>query len=547
MSSIDSSPPARSSTADHATSPQAPRGNGKQDAPRDRGGLRGHPWVSLLAVALGVMLVGVDGTIVAIASPAMQEHLHTGLAGIQWVTNSYLLALAVSLITVGKLGDRFGHVRFFLVGAAGFVLASAGIGLSHSIGVIIALRTAQGVFGAMVQPTAMGVIRATFPAERLNAAIGIWGATVAASTAAGPIIGGLLIEHASWQACFFVNVPVGVLAIGLSLAVLQETPRDTSTRSFDALGIALLSGTLASLVWGIIKAPAYGWGDSRTLAFLGGAVVLGALFVWRESRTAEPLLPLRLFRSAALSAGTVLVLMLAFAMFGVMFFMTFFLQNVHGLSPVSAGVHLLPMTGTLIVGAPLSSAALNRFGPRIPMVAGMALATASMLGMATMNAHSSPNDTVIWLVLLGLGLAPVMVAGTEVIVGNAPVELAGVASGLQSTAMQLGGSIGTAVLGALMAGKVDSLLPARWSAAGLPPLSGEQLAQAKEAVAVGMPPVAPGTPAQLAQTITGIAHHTFMDGLTTSLVVGGCVTAVGVLVGLLVKAGRKVEGGAVHI
>jgi MFS family permease len=200
------------------------------------GGLRGNPRLTLLTVALGVMMVALDGTIVAVANPAIQVKLNASLAGIQWVTNAYLLALAVSLITIGKLGDRFGHKKVFLTGVTGFALSSAAIGLSgtiaSSIGLVIGFRVLQGVFGAMLQPTALALLRATFPAEKLNGAIGVWGAVIGASTAAGPIVGGLLVQHIGWEACFYVNVPVGAAALIMSLLVLKETPAAPAS-SFD--------------------------------------------------------------------------------------------------------------------------------------------------------------------------------------------------------------------------------------------------------------------------------------------------------------------------
>jgi MFS family permease len=218
---------------------------------------RGSPRATLIAVALGVMMVALDGTIVAVANPAIQSHLHASLAGIQWVTNAYLLALAVSLITMGKLGDRFGHKKIFLIGVTGFAISSAAIGLSgtiaSSIGLVIAFRLAQGVFGAMLMPTALALLRNTFPAEKLNGAIGVWGAVIGASTAAGPIVGGLLVQHVGWEYCFYVNVPVGVAALAMSLLVLRETPASRAATSFDIPGIALLSGALFALIWALIK------------------------------------------------------------------------------------------------------------------------------------------------------------------------------------------------------------------------------------------------------------------------------------------------------
>jgi EmrB/QacA subfamily drug resistance transporter len=503
-----------------------------------RRGLRGNPTLTLLSVALGVMMVALDGTIVAVANPSIQSHLHASLAGIQWVTNGYLLSLAVTLITIGKFGDRFGHRRIFLIGVVGFGLSSAAIGLSGDIagnlGLIIAFRVLLGIFGAMLQPTALALLRNTFPAHRLNAAIGIWGAVLGASTAAGPIVGGLLVQHINWEACFYVNVPVGIIALVVGALVLKETP-PSAARSFDVPGIALLSVSLFLLVFDLIKASAWGWGSGRTIGFFAAAAVGAALFIWREHSTSEPLLPLRLFRSVPLSAGVVLVILLMFALFGAMFFMTFYLENVHGYDPVKTGLWLLPMTAMLIVGSPVSGWVLTRLGPKIPLCVGMIFAAVALFGLSRLTATSDPKDTIVWFVLLGLGLSPVIVGATDVIVGNAARELAGVASGLQSTAMQLGGTLGTAILGSIMSARVDSLLPVRWSAAGLPHLSGAELAQAESAVSVGVAPVSSRVPAQVAEVITRVSHGVFTSGMSTAFLVAGVVAVAGALVALLTR------------
>src|SRR6478735_6831936 len=242
------------------------RGGGAPAKAGGRAPARGRPGLTLLAVALGVMMVALDGTIVAVANPAIQEHLNASLAGIQWVTNAYLLALAVSLMTMGKLGDRFGHKKVFVTGVTGFALSSAAIGLSgtiaSSIGLVIAFRALQGVFGAMLQPTALALLRRTFPPDKLNGAIGVWGAVIGASTAAGPIVGGLLVQHIGWEACFYVNVPVGAAALAMSLLVLRETLAAPAS-SFDIPGIATLSGSLFALIFGLIKGPDFGWASAR--------------------------------------------------------------------------------------------------------------------------------------------------------------------------------------------------------------------------------------------------------------------------------------------
>jgi predicted MFS family arabinose efflux permease len=253
------------------------------------------------------------------------------------------------------------------------------------------------------------------------------------------------------------------------------------------------------------------------------------------------LLPLRLFRSVPLSAGTALVITLMFALFGAMFFMTFFMENVHGLDPVATGVRLLPMTAMLIVGAPLAGLVITKIGPRIPMVVGMLLAAVALFGLSRIDIASSLNDTIAWFILLGLGLSPVMVGATEVIVGNAAVELAGVAGGLQSTAMQVGGTIGTSVLGAVMSVKVDSLLPARWAAARLPALNPAQLAGVKSATTVGVAPVTKGTPAQMAAAIADVTHTTFISGMTASFFTACIVAVVGALIAMLIRKGHAVS------
>ncbi|MET9235353.1 MFS transporter [Streptomyces cellulosae] len=507
-------------------------------------GLRGHPWFTLFTVAVGVMMVALDGTIVAIANPAIASDLGATLADVQWITNAYFLALAVSLITAGKLGDRFGHRQTFLIGVVGFAVASGAIGLSDSITLVIVFRVLQGLFGALLMPAALGLLRATFPAEKLNMAIGIWGMVIGASTAGGPILGGVLVEHVSWQSVFFINVPVGVLAVALGVWILLDHRAENAPRSFDIPGIALLSGAMFCLVWALIKAPEWGWGDGRTWAFIAASVVGFAVFAFWETKVREPLIPLALFRSVPLSAGVVLMVLMAIAFMGGLFFVTFYLQNVHGLSPVDAGLHLLPLTGMMIVGSPLAGVMITKVGPRIPLAGGMACTALAMYGISTLEKSTGSLTMSIWFALLGLGLAPVMVGATEVIVGNAPLELSGVAGGLQQSAMQVGGSLGTAVLGAVMASKVDGDLPGNWEKAGLPPLTPEQAGQASEAVQVGVPPVPKDTPEAIAAKITDVAHDTFISGMSLASLVAAGVAAVAVLVALLTKRGENAEAGA---
>ncbi|MFJ4919491.1 MFS transporter [Streptomyces sp. NPDC088725] len=512
-------------------------------------GLRGHPWLTLFSVAIGVMMVALDGTIVAIANPAIQKDLGASFADVQWITNGYFLALAVALITAGKLGDRFGHRQTFLIGVTGFAAASGVIGLSHSISLVVVFRVFQGLFGALLMPAALGLLRATFPAEKLNMAIGVWGMVIGASTAGGPILGGVLVEHVSWQSVFFINVPVGVLALVLGALILRDHRAQNAPKSFDILGILLLSAAMFCLVWAIIKAPTWGWGDGMTWLFIVVSLVCFGLFVFWETKVEEPLVPVGLFRSIPLSAGVVLMVLMAIAFLGGLFFVTFYLQNVHGMKAIDAGLHLLPLTGMMIVASPLAGFVITKVGPRIPLAGGMIFTAVAMFGMSTLSTDSGTGTMSIWFALLGMGLAPVMVGATEVIVGNAPMELSGVAGGLQQAAMQIGGSLGTAVLGAVMASKVSNDLPGNWASAGLPPLTPTQAGQAAEAVQVGIPPLQPNTPAAIAEKITNVAHDTFMSGMSLACLTAGGVATVAVFVALLTKRGENADaaGGGVHI
>lgn len=507
-------------------------------------GLRGHPWVTLVTVAVGVMMVALDGTIVAIANPAIGKDLGASWSELQWITNAYFLALAVSLITAGKLGDRFGHRQTFLIGVAGFAASSGAIGLSDSIAAVIVFRVFQGLFGALLMPAALGLLRATFPAEKLNMAIGIWGMVIGASTAGGPILGGVLVEHVNWQSVFFINVPVGILAVVLGVLILLDHRAENAPRSFDVVGIVLLSASMFCLVWALIKAPEWGWGSGQTWLFIAVSVVGFAVFSFWETKVKEPLIPLAMFRSVPLSAGVVLMVLMAIAFMGGLFFVTFYLQNVHGMSPVDAGLHLLPLTAMMIVASPLAGAMITKFGPRVPLAGGMVCTAIAMYGMSTLETDTGSVAMSVWFALLGLGLAPVMVGATEVIVGNAPMELSGVAGGLQQAAMQIGGSLGTAVLGAVMASKVDSDLAGNWTDAGLPALTPAQEELTAQAVQQGIAPVPEGTPEQIAAKITDVAHDTFVSGMSLASLVAAGVAAVAVLVAFLTKRGENAEAGA---
>lgn len=322
-----------------------------------------HPGFTLLAVALGVMMVALDGTVVSVANPTIERDLSASLSGLQWVTNGYLLALAVALITGGKLGDLFGRRRAFMGGVAGFALASLGCALSGSIGMLVAFRVIQGVAGALLMPNTLAILRATFPPEQLTKAVGVWGATSALAVASGPIVGGLLVEHVSWESIFLLNLPLGLITLVVTATVVTESRETTVGRGFDFPGLALLSAGLFLLIWALIKAQSHGWLSGYVLGFGIAGLVLLAGFAVREHRAASPMLPLDVFASRSVSAGTALTIIGFIGLFGVLFFITLYLQNVHGYSPVETGVKMLPLTLTFIVSPVIGSVLTERIGP----------------------------------------------------------------------------------------------------------------------------------------------------------------------------------------
>ena len=390
--------------------------------------LRDNPWLTLVSVTLGVIMVGIDGSVVAVANPYIGRDLHASLSDLQWVTNSYLLVIAALLILGGKLGDRFGRRRVFLIGVVGFSLTSVAIGLVGTIDGVILLRGIQGAFGALLLPNTLALLKAAFPPEELNRAVGIWVSASAAATAAGPIIGGIFVEHISWQSVFFINLPVGAVALVVGALVLNET-RESVRQRFDILGVLTLAFGLLAIVYGLVNAQNWGWGASSTLGIIASGLVLIVAFVVVESRVHNPLMPLAIFRVRAVSVSTVIVLLDFFALFGVLFFISLYLQSVHGFSPVGAGLRLLPLTITFAFAGPLGARLVNRFGPWLPITFGLLASSLAIFSFVTLQVDSPYSHLWPPFVLLGLGIGLVVTSATDAIVGDISEDEAGVAGG----------------------------------------------------------------------------------------------------------------------
>jgi EmrB/QacA subfamily drug resistance transporter len=485
-------------------------------------------------------MVGLDATVVVIANPYIAHSLRCSLSDLQWVANAYLLALAVLLIPMGKVGDRFGRRLLFLVGVTGFALTSLAVGKVGSIGGVIAFRALLGVFGAMLMPSTLALVRGAFPKDRLNLAVGIWGGAAAVSVAAGPVVAGLLVQNASWEWCFFINLPIGLITLVLGLFLLGESRDWHHARAFDYRGLALVGAGLFCIVFGLVKADGWGWGAAKTVGFLAAGVVLVFAFVLGELRSPVPLVPMRLFKSRRMSFGSLVVMVIFFALFGVLFFITLYLVNVHGYDPVQAGLRVLPLSGTFILACPLGGLLNDKLGPRVAIPCGMLLVSLALAGLWWLEPSSSYVQLWVPFVVLGLGIGPVIVSASQAIVSSAPIADAGVAGGLQSTSLQVGGVLGTSVLGSVLTSRVGDTLVAKLTGLGVPPMVAGQIGRAKQLVAQGVAPQLPGAPALMQKAVDAGCKASFMSGLHAAIIVAAAVSFAGVFLGLFVHD-RSVE------
>ena len=510
-----------------------------------KSGLLGSPWLTLTAVALGVIMVGIDGSVVAVANPYIGKSFHASLADLQWVTNSYLLVIAVTLILGGKLGDRFGRRRMFLTGVVGFAASSLAIGFAGDINMVIALRCVQGAFGALLLPNTLALLKAAFPGDKLNRAVGIWVSASAAATASGPIVGGILVEHLSWRSVFFVNVPIGTLAFVIGMLTLAES-REAVLARFDIPGVLTLAAGLSAVVYGLVKAQSWGWGSGETWLLVGFGLVLLAIFVVIESHVSHPLVPMEIFRIRAVSASTAIVLLNFFALFGVLFFVSLYLQSVHGFSPTGAGLRLLPLTITFAFSGPIGSRLVERFGAWVPITVGLLLTSVALYSLSSLQVDSSYIHLWPPFILIGLGIGFVVTAATDSIVGQVSEDEAGVAGGIQTTSIQLGGVLGTAICGSILFTSVTRALRSDLVSHGVPSELARQLSTHGTTVSQGLAPIPAGTSARIAAAISQGSHAAFMSGLHTTMLVASLVALAGAALGPLVRSsdapGQSPEG-----
>ncbi|MET9500631.1 MFS transporter [Streptomyces sp. NPDC006622] len=410
--------------------------------------------IVLAICCMSLLIVSLDNTVLNVALPAMERDLHADTSGLQWTIDAYTLVLASLLMLAGSTADRIGRRKVFLAGLVVFSLGSLLCSLAPNLELLVAARMVQAVGGSMLNPVAMSIITNTFtdPRERARA-IGAWGAVVGISMAAGPLIGGLLVESVGWRSIFWVNLPVGLAALLLTLRHVPES-RAPKARRPDPVGQLLVIALFGCLTYAIIEAPEAGLGTSLPFAAVALAALLGLLHY--EPRREEPLVDLRFFRSAPFSGATVIAISAFAALGGFLFLSTLYLQNVRGLDALHAGLWMLPMALPTFLCAPLSGRLVGSRGPRVPLfVAGLAM-TASAVLFAAFDAETSDTTLFLGYVLFGIGFGFVNAPITNTAVSGMPRAQAGVAAAVASTSRQLGQTLGVAVIGAVLAAGIGA-------------------------------------------------------------------------------------------
>jgi EmrB/QacA subfamily drug resistance transporter len=451
------------------------------------------PWPALFALCIGFFMILVDTTIVSVATPAIIENLHAGVNDVVWVTSAYLLAYAVPVLITGRLGDRFGPKRLYLVGLTVFTLASLWCGLTGTIEALIIARVVQGLGASMITPQTMAIITRIFPQARRGAAMALWGATAGVATLVGPILGGVLVDALGWEWIFFINVPVGLIGFALAWRLVPSLP--THSHSFDWLGVALSGLGMFLLVFGIQEGHQYHWSTAIWTMIAAGLVVLAAFVYWQARNTREPLVPLGLFRDRNFSLANVAITVMGFSITSLSIPIMIWAQVVRGLSPTRSALLLVPMAVMTLLLARLVGRLTDRVHPRIITAFGFACL---FFGLLWLTFVMTPDTSIWWtvppMVVFGIGNAFVWAPNSATATRNLPVQQAGAGSGVYNATRQVGAVLGSAAIAVLM--------DARLAAEGLPSFSGRAGGEGASSAGGGLPPA-------LAQS--------FSDAMATSI------------------------------
>ena len=417
-------------------------------------------WIILTIASLAQFMVVLDVSIVNVALPSMQRDLHFSLSNAQWVVNAYVLTFAGFLLLGGRAADIFGRRRVYLTGLFIFTLASVGAGFAATGSQIIAVRALQGLGGAILSPATLTIIVTTFHGARLPKAIGAWSAVAGAGGAVGGLLGGILTGWVSWRWVFFINVPFGIAAAITAAMYLREMRNQEATVKLDIVGAVLVTGSLATLIYGVVNTTNKGWTSSTTLTwFVVGAIGMIAFIFWEAKIASHPLVPFRIFQSRSLSMANLMMLLVGGAFFAMWYFLTFYFQRILGYGAVKAGFAFLPMALAIIAGAQISSRILARVGARVLLLTGAALASVGFLFISRIQPHSSYFGAILLPAVLcafamGLLFTPLATTATA----DVDRADAGLASGVLNTSRQVGGSLSLAILGTVAADRTATFV-----------------------------------------------------------------------------------------
>jgi EmrB/QacA subfamily drug resistance transporter len=416
-------------------------------------------WWTLAAVSFGLFMIMLDNTVVNVALPSIQRDLHVSIESLEWIVTAYALTFAALLITGGKLGDLYGRKLIFIIGIGIFTASSLACGLAPNAGFLIGARMVQGVGAALMNPASLSIITATFAPRERGQAIGIWAGVSAMALAIGPLVGGVIVETINWNWIFYINVPVGILGMVVSWLVIKESRDMSREQSVDIPGLVTSSLGLFALTYALIEGNQRGWSSTEILSLFAAAIVLLATFVIVEHRQRLPMLDLSLFKSGTFTGANTVAMLVSLGMFGVFFFVSLYVQNILGYSAIQAGAIFLPMTILIIIVAPIAGKLSDRIGSRWLMGAGMTIVGVSLLLYQRVGLHSTFWTLLPSLLLGGVGMAMTMSPMTAAAMSSVPVDKAGVGSGVLNSFRQMGGSLGIAVMGAIVASYISA--PAR--------------------------------------------------------------------------------------
>ncbi len=430
---------------------------------------RRRAW-TLAIVSIGLFMVVLDNLVVSVALPSIHRDLGASIQSLEWTVNAYTLSYAVLLLTGAALGDRLGRKRMFMAGVALFTVSSAAAALAPSIGLLIVARATQGAGAAIATPLTLTLLAAAFPPDRRGIALGIWSGVSGIAVALGPLVGGAMVQAASWHWIFWLNVPIGAALV--PLARMRLTESYGPAKSLDLPGLALGSAGLFGIVFGLIRSQSLGWGATQVILSLAVGVALLVGFIVQERRAQSPMLPLEFFARRGFAVTNVVSLAMYFGMFGSIFFLSQFLQNVLGNSPLEAGVKLLVWTGATMLVAPLAGYFSERYGSRLFMAAGLGLQAVALGWLAALaGVHESYVSMIGPFLLGGAGMALVFAPSANAVLASVRTDQAGQASGATNAIRELGGVLGVSVLATVFTSHggygspqafVDGLTPALW-------------------------------------------------------------------------------------